>query len=387
MNIYLYANGSAGNHGCEALTLSFIKLLNSRANLHYVSFNVSEDIYYGLNDKIEIFPITNPIKHNFEYVIYWIKQHIKYSDINYYKLIYRKFINSIDSNSIYCSIGGDNYSYGKSDWLSYLNYNITKKGAKTVLLGCSILDNITDKYMTNDLSRYSMIVARETITYNALQKLNLKTPIYCIPDPAFILQRIDLPLPPEFIEKQTVGINISPMLISYEHQIDITIQNYIKLLDYIINNTNLNIALIPHVVWKHTDDRKPLSVLYKKFYETGRICIIPDCKAEELKGFIGRCRFMIAARTHASIAAYSQKVPTLVLGYSVKARGIAQDIFGTYENYVIPIDKLNNENMLESAFKWLVNNETSIINHYEKVMDTYIEKVFCINSILEQLKK
>lgn len=177
------------------------------------------------------------------------------------------------------------------------------------------------------------------------------------------------------------------MLISYEHQTDITIQNYIKLLDYIINNTNLNIALIPHVVWKHTDDRKPLSVLYRKFYETGRICIIPDCKAEELKGFIGRCRFMIAARTHASIAAYSQKVPTLVLGYSVKARGIAQDIFGTYENYVIPIDKLNNENMLESAFKWLVNNETSIINHYEKVMDTYIEKVFCINSILEQLKK
>lgn len=387
MNIYLYANGSSGNHGCEALTLSFIKLLHNTFNLHYASFNISEDIYYGINDKITMIPITNPIKHNLKYIIYWIKQHIKYSDINYYKLIYHEFINGIDSNGIYCSIGGDNYSYGKSDWLSYLNYNITNKGAKTVLLGCSILDNITDKRMIDDLSRYSIIIARETITYHAIQKLNLKTPVYCIPDPAFILQRIDLPLPPKFIEKQTVGINISPMLISYEHQPNITIQNYINLLDYIINNTNLNIALIPHVIWEHTDDRKPLLTLYKKFYNTGRICIIPDCKAEELKGFIGRCRFMIAARTHASIAAYSQKVPTLVLGYSVKARGIAQDIFGTYENYVIPIDRLHNENMLKSAFEWLINNEISILNHYDKVMDAYIQKVFYITPILEQLKR
>ena len=54
----------------------------------------------------------------------------------------------------------------------------------------------------------------------------------------------------------------------------------------------------------------------------------------ELKGFIARCRFFVGARTHATIAAYSSCIPTFSVGYSIKAKGIAQDIFGTYKNYV-----------------------------------------------------
>lgn len=385
MSLYLYANGSAGNHGCEALTLSFIDLLSSSFDLHYASFNVMEDIKYEINAEIDIIPITNPIKKDFNYLLYWLRQHIKPSDINYYKLIYQHFINMIDEKSIYCSIGGDNYSYGKIDWLSFLNYNITQKGAKTVLLGCSILEEIKDEKMIDDLSRYSMIISRESITYNALKKLDLKIPLYCIPDPAFILKRIDLPLPPKFIANNTVGINISPMVIEREKQTGITMRNCVNLINYIIDNTDMNVALIPHVVWSHTDDRKPLLELYEHFCGTGRICMISDCKAEELKGYIGRCRFMIAARTHASIAAYSQKVPTLVLGYSIKARGIAQDIFGSYENFVIPIQELQNEKALVSSFKWLVENELYIKSCYERIMDGYIKQIFSITQFLKKI--
>ena len=91
----------------------------------------------------------------------------------------------------------------------------------------------------------------------------------------------------------------------------------------------MQVALIPHVVWSHNDDRKPLSQLYEMFKDTGRVVMIEDHNAEELKGYIARCRLMVVARTHASIAAYSTQVPTLVVGYSVKARGIAKDIFGS----------------------------------------------------------
>lgn len=384
MNLYLYANGSAGNHGCEALTLSFVDLLRKEFVLQYASFNVAEDIHYGIDSKIKVTPITNPIKKDLRYIVYWLKQHIKPSDINYYKLIYQHFLQTIDVDGLYCSIGGDNYSYGKIDWLSYLNYNITEKGAKTALLGCSILEDIVDKEMLDDLSRYSIIVTRESITYNALRRLNIKTLIYCIPDPAFILKRIDLPLPLGFVPYNTVGINVSPMVVEHEKQAGIIMRNYVELLKYIIEKTDMNIALIPHVVWSHTDDRSLLSVLYSQFKGTGRICMISDCNAEELKGFIGRCRFMIAARTHASIAAYSQKVPTLVLGYSVKARGIAKDIFGSYENFVISTQNLQNVQTLVLSFKWLVNNEIKIINHYEKVMNDYIEKAYQLVPILKQ---
>ena len=103
--------------------------------------------------------------------------------------------------------------------------------------------------------------------------------------------------------------------------------------------------------------------------------MIPDHNAEDLKGFIARCRFMVVARTHASIAAYSQHIPTLVVGYSVKAKGIATDIFGTEQNYVIPVQSLREEDDLTHAFNWLVEQEDSIKKHYQEIMPTYIERI------------
>ena len=50
-------------------------------------------------------------------------------------------------------------------------------------------------------------------------------------------------------------------------------------------------------------------------------------------------------------------MPTLVVGYSVKSRGIAQDLFGTEENYVLPVQDLKTENELMSRFVWLMNYE------------------------------
>ena len=52
---------------------------------------------------------------------------------------------------------------------------------------------------------------------------------------------------------------------------------------------------------------------------TGRVLLVGDHNCMELKGFIGRCRFFVGARTHATIAAYSSCVPTLAAGYSVKS--------------------------------------------------------------------
>ena len=99
-----------------------------------------------------------------------------------------------------------------------------------------------------------------------------------------------------------------------------------------------------------------------------------DCK--ELKNIISQCRFFIGARTHATIAAYSTCVPTLVCGYSVKAKGIAKDLFGSYENYVIPVQTINNEKQLIDAFLWMEKNEESIRDRLETIMPDYIDKAY-----------
>ena len=99
-----------------------------------------------------------------------------------------------------------------------------------------------------------------------------------------------------------------------------------------------------------------------------------DHSCEELKGYIARCRFFIGARTHATIAAYSSQVPTLVVGYSVKAKGIARDLFGTYENYVVPVQCLETEEQLLAAFQWMYEREKAFKKELAQVMSEYIKK-------------
>ena len=205
-----------------------------------------------------------------------------------------------------------------------------------------------------------------------------------IPDPAFQLDRVDLELPDGFVEGNTVGINLSPMVMDCENSNNITFKNYEKLIEGIIAGTDMHIALIPHVVWSENDDRKPLRMLFEKYKHTGRVVMIEDHNCMELKGYIARCRFMIAARTHASIAAYSTCVPTLVVGYSVKAKGIAKDIFGTYDNYVLPVQSLSKEDDLKNAFDWIYKNEYLIRTHLQSMMPEYRERALLIG---EELKK
>ena len=195
--------------------------------------------------------------------------------------------------------------------------------------------------------------------------------ILCYPDPAFTLQKRELPLPEGFAEGNTVGINVSPMIQDNEKESGITMECYEALIQYIIENTGFQIALIPHVVWARNDDRKPIHTLFEKFKDTGRVVEIGDGTCEELKGYISRCRLFVGARTHATIAAYSSCVPTLVVGYSVKARGIARDLFGQEEHYVLPVQSLRDRDDLVKEFQWLSSQEKEIREKLEKKMPDY----------------
>lgn len=80
--------------------------------------------------------------------------------------------------------------------------------------------------------------------------------------------------------------------------------------------------------------------------------------------------------THATIAAYSACVPTLVLGYSVKSKGIAKDLFGTDKNYVIPVQKVKDSDTLKNHFIWIVEQEQIIREHLAKIMPEYIDRAY-----------
>ena len=225
------------------------------------------------------------------------------------------------------------------------------------------------------LKKYTLITPRESITYEALQNAGLSN-IKWFPDPAFTLKAVKPTLPEGFSKNNTIGINVSPMIIENETNSGAVMQNYIALLQHIIASTQMQIALLPHEVRPHSDDRKPLGELYKQFKDTGRVILVEDHNCMELKGYIASCRMFIGARTHATIAAYSSCVPTLAVGYSVKAKGIAKDIFGTYQDYVLPVQTIENKDDLIHAFEWLKQRETEIREHLTGFMPHYIEKAW-----------
>ena len=93
----------------------------------------------------------------------------------------------------------------------------------------------------------------------------------------------------------------------------------------------------------------------------------------------------VGARTHATIAAYSTGVPTLAVGYSVKARGIARDIFGTEEKYVVSVQNFKNKNDLKNAFQWLEEHEKKVAHILMDRMPEYCEEALISGMAVKQL--
>lgn len=380
MNYTLYSHVGSLNHGCEALVRSTVKVIGGKATLF--STRPEEDALCGITDICDVRKEQHAIdKLSWKHACALFQYYLKKDRDAFDKEVFSPVVDFTGKTDFFLSIGGDNYCYGVPQFILLINRELRRRKAKTILWGCSIEPSSIEGVMLEDLGGYSHIYARESVTYNALLSKGIQN-VSLLPDPAFQLDLENVKLPEGFVEGNTVGINVSPMIISNEKQSGVTYQNYSNLVKYIIENTDMQVALIPHVVWPSNDDREPLKKLFEEFRDTDRVILIDNQIAPVLKGIISHCRFLITARTHASIAAYSTQVPTLVVGYSVKARGIATDIFGTEEHYVVPVQSLTRPEELTEGFKWLMAHEQDIKKHYSAFMPDYIGRLNDFNITL-----
>ena len=368
----LFPHGGSGNHGCEAIVRTTEKMLEGKKVMLF-SNEIEEDRkYIGAGLPETLAPQAAIKRTSLRYVEALVKAKLFHHANSYDAAAFSPVISRCDKDTVLLSIGGDNYCYGDNEYIYLVNRHARKRGAKTVLWGCSVEPKDITPKMEADLSAYDLIVARESITYDALKKINPNVVLY--PDPAFTLPVGEGNLPDGVGEKTCIGINISPMIQGKETVPGITSRNYQCLIEHILNETDNHILLIPHVVWSHNDDRNPLTELYRIYKETGRVYMVQDQNCTQLKDIISRCAVFVGARTHATIAAYSTCVPTLVVGYSVKARGIAKDLFGTDENYVLPVQGLKEETDLWNAFQWVYQRRDDIRKHLQEMMPDYIER-------------
>lgn len=383
--IVFYGHGGSGNHGCEAIVRSSVKMLDQPVRLF--SSNEQQDTQYGINKICEVRPDKDiPLVRGSREWFFSALQTKITGKIDK-QIEYRKpnLLQEVDDSDIYCSIGGDNYCYPGTEVLAAARNVIQRKGAKVVLWGCSVEpDLLNQPQIAKDLASYDLITARESLSYDALRKINPNTVL--VADPAFTLEKRELPLPDGWQEGNTIGINASPLILRSARNGQVAYESYRRLISEILESTDCTVALISHVVWKENNDREPLSQLHQEFQDSNRVILLDDYNCMELKGYIARCRMFIGARTHATIAAYSSCVPTLVLGYSVKSRGIAKDLFGTEEHYVLPVQNLENADDLAKAFCWMYNNENQVRTYLQEIMPGYIQSAYLAVKAIAELR-
>lgn len=372
--IVMYLHGGSGNHGCEAIVNSTCHMLEDIPKL-LVTNSEKEDRFYSLEPLCDILQERKIAEHFFAHVWYYVWRAVFHDPESFMRYRFRQVLGK-NRAPLYMSTGGDMYCYELSKKEAIVaNSTFCRAGAKTILWGCSIEPELLQEAeVVEDMKRYALITPRESITAAALKKAGVTENVKLFPDPAFALEPEQMELQKRFAVGKTIGINVSPMIVRHEKKEGITLANYRKLIDYILQTTDDCVALIPHVMWNYNDDRLTLKELYRGYEGNGRVMLFPDLPCRKLKYIISQCRAFIGARTHATIAAYSSCVPTLVVGYSVKARGIARDLFGSEEHYVLPVQALEDPEELIHAYDWMMEREQEIRDRLHTIMPEYIAR-------------
>ncbi|HHT7240176.1 MULTISPECIES: polysaccharide pyruvyl transferase family protein [Bacillus cereus group] len=359
MKIMMFAHGGSLNRGCEAIVRSSTNIIKEKiceAKVYLVSDRPETDRVINELDGIYDGSSCNIKKYSYDWLLSSLK--VKFFNDESYALgkIQHNIIKNIADMDVCLSIGGDNYCYGEQPGWYEVDNRVKAQGKKLVLWGCSIGEEDMSKRKLEDLKQFDLILARETLTYNMLKSKGLNNVKLCA-DPAFTMEKEELDLPEGWLEGNTIGINFSPLIWEKNKLSQVAVRDQIH---YILNTTDLTIALTPHVIQDGNNDYEVLYKYYEEFKNTGRVILLPDTlNAMQYKGYIARMRFFIGARTHATIAAYSNCVPTMVLGYSVKSKGIAKDLFGE-EKLVLGIEEISNSGRLKSKFDEMVQEEEEL---------------------------
>lgn len=273
--------------------------------------------------------------------------------------------------SLCLSVGGDTYCYSYQEHLHVINKRLKEKRVPLVLWGCSIdPERIRDEVL-RDLEAYDLIVPRESISAGVMREKGF--PVAQWIDPAFTLPAQPATLPDNWREGHMIGLNISPLVLEKVPDPEQGMSSVLSLMEDILENTEDSIALIPHVTWKHDNDLSVMDRISSHYEGNSRIVRLPgDWSAMMYKAAVSGMKALITARTHLSIAAYSTAVPAFVIGYSVKARGIARDIYGNEEGHLFPADRLNEGGALREAVRSFLSGCEAERAFLKTRMETYI---------------
>jgi len=382
MKVYLAGQYNFGNRGNEALVRSIFDIVHSRfpdAELLVPTADMQRDSgqWPGMSEARGRFvgAVTNvPV------IRWWERLASRIPPVR--QLWEPRFslptvvAEAIVECDVVLMIGGDiislDYHPGSLFFWSGLMDAAHRAGKPTMLFAASVgpftSNPVIERFMVNHLRRYSAISIRESASFSYVKRLGIDTAVLTA-DPAFCLTPEAVDLGPLYGPGKpgVLAFNVSPLVNESWVRAGNTgslISECVAFIRRVLAETPLSLLLLPHVDPLDGSDWNSDSVfmrgLLMELGETdGRVELLRrGLNAAQLKYVISRSRYLIAARTHATIAGWSQCVPTASIAYSIKARGLNQDLFDSLD-YVVETPKVSQYTLWE-AYSRLAEREGDI---------------------------
>ncbi|HQK56305.1 MAG TPA: polysaccharide pyruvyl transferase family protein [Methanolinea sp.] len=375
----LAGNGPYENRGCEAIVRGTVKILRNffpdpsficishfqsemqykeqclnetdKAILHLASYRINKRTVIQTAWKMKTWKALSK---------YFLNRD------EYYASFYNQMLPFIQEAKAILSVGGDNYSldYGIPNRYIALD-NLTLSYKKPIILwGASVgpFGAIPDfeRFMSGHLQKVTGIFARESATIDYLEKIGVTKNVFPVADPAFLMDP-QKPVKDIVIEDETIGINFSPLMAKFVSGGDMGKWKKLaaSIITGIVNRTDMQVFLIPHVTSHHSNDFVFLNSITKHIKnENKKVILLSNTySAAEIKWIIGQMTIFAGSRTHANIAALSSCIPTLSFGYSIKSLGINKDIFG-HTKYCMKPQEMDEKIIVDMIINLLDNNTT-----------------------------
>lgn len=289
-------------------------------------------------------------------------------------------------------LGGDNLTldYGVPQTVFRRMEAIRRHGKPIIIWGASIgpfsEEPELERRYISWLKQTELILVRETETQNYLASNGVTKNVRLVADPAFLLEPAPTSLPVE----QTValgsgcavGLNLSPLFGRYLDGPSTWVVQARDLLRSVDQHVDCPIFLIPHVIKPNNNDHAFLSDVLSATGTTKNPIYLLDSSYDacQTKWIIAQLSMFIGARTHSTIASLSSEVPTISLGYSAKARGINQDIFG-HLRWLVPLHELT-QYRLSEVLEDLSGNLVAVRHELRQKMPSYRQQSLNSGQIL-----
>jgi len=351
-NFLFVGNGPYLNRGCEAIVRGTVQILRAafgRSSFTNVNFDFFKPAHYPTeqDNAISHKPIILMKRHS---PGWFLDQLLRRTfpalsqDLNFGSLR-----NPLKMCDAVLSVGGDNYTldYGLPRVYLDLNRYVIRHQKPLIIWGASLgpfdhrpeLADAIHAHLRDDITA---IFVRERRSQSYLEKYGIHKNVYLMADPAFIMESkavsnetLGFTLP-----QGAIGLNLSPLVGKRvggdnPHAWQETCAQLVIMLRKAFGRP---IVLIPHVTSPHDNDFDLLKQVRDQLgIDQDDLFLIPgNLSAEETKWVISQMECLVAARTHATIAAFSSCVPTVSLAYSTKAWGINEMLFDHTE-YIVDL--------------------------------------------------